>query len=142
MPGTMYVSDDIVNQRFRRIPQLLIGYCRYLQVYAPYIRKKPPPQEKSILTVFRLLSMQGKVFELFALYSLSISIEEERKLINRFYPDASFVRGFFHAVQGLFVRTGPSSTSANPMIFNLAKCCYRKSNNPLPVNGKNSCFPA
>jgi hypothetical protein len=78
--------------------------------------KKPPPQEVSVLKALQLLSMQGRVLRFLRHILLYIFIEEERKLINRFYPDASFVRGFFQALQGLFVRTGPSQASANPMI--------------------------
>ena len=112
------------------------------QVSAPSIHKNLPRKKRAVSKCSGSFSCKGGFLRFLRHILLYIFIEEERKPINRFYPDASFVRGFFHAVQGLFVRTGLSSTSANPTIFNWAKCCYRKANSPLPANGKNSGFPA
>ena len=105
-------------------------------------QKNSPRKKRAVSKVSGSFPCKGGLLRFLRHILLSITIKEERKLINCLYPDASFVRGFFHAVQGLFVRTGPSSTSANPTIFNLAKCRYHKPNNPLLVNGKSSCFPA
>ena len=105
-------------------------------------QKNSPRKKRAVSKVSGSFPCKGGLLCFLRHILLYIFIEEEGKPINRFYPDASFVRGFLYAIQGFFVRTGPSQASANPTIFNLANCCYRKSNNPLPANGKNSGFPA